>query len=269
MFHSLHEVGSLHAAARAVGGCPVYVSDAPGQSDVPLLRRLVLPDGSVLRGKLPGRPTRDCLFEDVGADGERVLKIWNANAAGGVVGAYHVQGVAWSWRTRENVRVARGTPPPITAHVRPRDVETLRGEAGPFAAWRHVGSRVEQLATADTAAEVTLRHREWEIFTMVPVRHNGGISWAPLGLGEMMNSGGALLEVGELLDAPSGGACATLVCRTPGKLHAFAQPAPTFVHLEGASDPLPFCHDAESGKLEVTLPDQSGTARLTVSWSAA
>ena len=63
--HSLHEVGSLHAAARAVGGCPVYVSDKPGQHDIPLLRRLVLPDGSVLRGQLPGRPTRDCLFSDV------------------------------------------------------------------------------------------------------------------------------------------------------------------------------------------------------------
>eukprot|EP00966_Prymnesium_polylepis_P007480 171955-Prymnesium_polylepis.1 len=49
MFHSLHEVAALHAAARAIGGCPVYVSDAPGQHDVQLLRRLVLPDGSVLR----------------------------------------------------------------------------------------------------------------------------------------------------------------------------------------------------------------------------
>ena len=29
MFHSRNEAGELHAAARAVGGCPVYVSDAP------------------------------------------------------------------------------------------------------------------------------------------------------------------------------------------------------------------------------------------------
>ena len=42
MFHSLHEVGALHAAARAVGGCPVYVSDAQGQHDVQLLRRLAI-----------------------------------------------------------------------------------------------------------------------------------------------------------------------------------------------------------------------------------
>ena len=34
MFHSKHAAGALHAAARAVGGCPVYVSDAPGAHDV-------------------------------------------------------------------------------------------------------------------------------------------------------------------------------------------------------------------------------------------
>jgi raffinose synthase len=45
MFHSKNEAGALHAAARAVGGCPVYVSDAPGQHDFDLLRQLVFPSG--------------------------------------------------------------------------------------------------------------------------------------------------------------------------------------------------------------------------------
>jgi raffinose synthase len=49
------EAGALHAAARAVGGCPVYVSDAPGKHDFTLLRKLVFPSGRVLRGSLPGR----------------------------------------------------------------------------------------------------------------------------------------------------------------------------------------------------------------------
>ncbi|KAG0482086.1 hypothetical protein HPP92_010170 [Vanilla planifolia] len=53
-----------HAAARAVGGGPIYVSDKPGNHDFDLLRKLVLPDGSVLRAMLPGRPTRDSLFND-------------------------------------------------------------------------------------------------------------------------------------------------------------------------------------------------------------
>ena len=48
------EAGALHAAARAVGGCPVYVSDAPGKHDFALLRKLVFPSGKVLRASLPG-----------------------------------------------------------------------------------------------------------------------------------------------------------------------------------------------------------------------
>lgn len=39
-------------------------SDMPGKHDFELLRKLVLPDGSILRARLPGRPTKDCLFTD-------------------------------------------------------------------------------------------------------------------------------------------------------------------------------------------------------------
>ena len=94
MFHSNHESAPLHAAARAVGGCPIYVSDVPGDHDADLLKRLVLPGGGTLRAGSHGKPTRDCLFSDVGKDGESALKIWNANRRGGVVGAFNVQGVA-------------------------------------------------------------------------------------------------------------------------------------------------------------------------------
>ncbi|XP_027942108.1 probable galactinol--sucrose galactosyltransferase 2 isoform X2 [Vigna unguiculata] len=64
MFHSKHETAEFHAAARAIGGCAVYVSDKPGNHDFKILKKLVLPNGSVLRARFAGRPTRDCLFED-------------------------------------------------------------------------------------------------------------------------------------------------------------------------------------------------------------
>lgn len=67
--------GMLHGMARAVSGGAVYVSDKPGQHDFTLLRRLVLPDGRVLRAQLPGRPTRDCLFMDVLRDNKTMLKV--------------------------------------------------------------------------------------------------------------------------------------------------------------------------------------------------
>ena len=43
----------------------MYVSDYPGKHNFDILRKLVLPDGSILRAHLPGRPTRDALFSDV------------------------------------------------------------------------------------------------------------------------------------------------------------------------------------------------------------
>ena len=101
----------------------VYVSDRVGEHDFALLRRLVLPDGGVLRCRLPGRPTTDCLFRDVSRDKQTVLKVcggglgarwglvrrgpctashqlaspaprpqvWNLNSVTGVLGLFNVQ----------------------------------------------------------------------------------------------------------------------------------------------------------------------------------
>ncbi|CAI9779689.1 unnamed protein product [Fraxinus pennsylvanica] len=79
MFHSLHPAAEYHGSARAISGGPVYVSDAPGKHNFDLLKKLVLPDGSILRAQLPGRPTKDCLFSDPARDGVSLLKIWNMN----------------------------------------------------------------------------------------------------------------------------------------------------------------------------------------------
>lgn len=51
------------------------MSDKVGDNDFALLRRLVLPDGSTLRCRLPGRPTLDCLMRDVSRDKSTVLKV--------------------------------------------------------------------------------------------------------------------------------------------------------------------------------------------------
>ncbi|KAK1367493.1 hypothetical protein POM88_043054 [Heracleum sosnowskyi] len=95
MFHSLHPAADYHAAARSVGGCPIYVSDKPENHNFDILRKLVLPDGSVLRAQLPGRLTHDCLFTDPARDGKSLLKIWNVNKCSGVVGVFNCQGAGW------------------------------------------------------------------------------------------------------------------------------------------------------------------------------
>jgi hypothetical protein len=72
---SKHPAAQLHAVARAASGSAVYVSDKPGEHDFALLRRLVLPDGTVLRPLLPGLPTADILFNDPMCDGNTLLKV--------------------------------------------------------------------------------------------------------------------------------------------------------------------------------------------------
>jgi raffinose synthase len=48
----------------------------------------------------------------------------------------------------------------------------------------------------DAAIPITLKSREYEVFTVVPVKelHNG-VKFAPIGLIEMFNSGGAIKEM--------------------------------------------------------------------------
>lgn len=46
-------------------------SDKPGSHNFNIIRKLVLPDGSILRARCAGQPTRDCLFNDPVTDGKR------------------------------------------------------------------------------------------------------------------------------------------------------------------------------------------------------
>ncbi|KAF9592655.1 hypothetical protein IFM89_016312 [Coptis chinensis] len=57
----IHPVAEYHVSARAISGGNIYVSDAPGKHNFEILRKLVLPNGSTLRARFPGRPTKDCL----------------------------------------------------------------------------------------------------------------------------------------------------------------------------------------------------------------
>jgi raffinose synthase len=267
MFHSLHESAGLHAAARAVGGCPVYVSDAPGHHDPELLRKLVLPDGSILRAKLPGRPTRDCLFVDVAADEKSALKIWNQNPSGGVICAVNVQGVAWNFDTHEN-EVLNPNPPAVTAEVKPFDVETLRGEEGPFVALRHRTSTLEFLPKGDTIMRTKLNPRDWEIFTIVPVQIRDNVLWAPLGLADMLNSGGAIQESTDGGLVREGSSIRTsLITRGPGRFVGFTNRRPVKVLVNDVD--IAFTHDADDGELSLLLPPEplpGSSHHVTVVW---
>lgn len=137
----------------------LYDSDKPGNHNFDLLRKLVLPDGSVLRAKLPGRPTRDCLFADPARDGIRfacfltnysllyfpllslsltlaktgfffsLLKIWNMNKFTGIVGVFNCQGAGWCKETKKN-QIHDTSPGTLTGSVRADDADLISQVAG-------------------------------------------------------------------------------------------------------------------------------------------
>ncbi|XAR68535.1 Galactinol--sucrose galactosyltransferase [Bertholletia excelsa] len=196
MFHSLHPAAEYHAAARSVGGCPIYVSDKPGNHNFELLKKLVLPDGSVLRAQLPGRPTRDCLFVDPARDGVSLLKIWNVNKCTGVVGIFNCQGAGWC-KVAKKTRIHDASPGTLTGSVQATDVDGLVRVAGPdwngeTVVYAHRSGEVTRLPKG-ASLPVTLKVLEYELFHFCPIREiTESISFAPIGLLNMFNSSGAL-----------------------------------------------------------------------------
>ncbi|KAL4607024.1 hypothetical protein ACB098_09G127300 [Castanea mollissima] len=199
MFHSLHPAADYHGAARAIGGCPIYVSDKPGNHNFELLKKLVLPDGSVLRAQLPGRPTRDCLFADPARDGTSLLKLWNVNKCSGVVGVFNCQGAGWC-KIEKKTRIHDASPGTLTGSVRVADVELISQVAG--ADWNGetivYGYRSGEVVRLPKGAlvPVTLKVLEYELFHFCPLKEiTSCISFAPIGLLDMFNTGGAVEQV--------------------------------------------------------------------------
>jgi len=222
MFQSGHAAGAFHAALRAVSGGPVYVSDKPGAHDFKLLRKLVLSDGSILRAKQPGRPTRDCLFEDV-LDAPVLLKIWNQNECSGVVGAF-------------NARFRAGGDP-VAGFVSPADVPPLAGSD--FAVWLHHGARVVR-CQRDGRVPLVLDTLGAEVATIVAIE-NG---FAPLGLADKLNGGGAVIA------RRRNDTVHRVTLRDGGPFVAYAERAPNRVFVDGVG--ASFEHGA--GKLTCKVP---------------
>ncbi|KAF7816027.1 putative galactinol--sucrose galactosyltransferase 1 [Senna tora] len=257
MFHSLHPMAEYHGAARAIGGCPIYVSDKPGHHDFNLLKKLALPDGSILRAKLPGRPTKDCLFSDPARDGKSLLKIWNMNDFSGVVGVFNCQGAGWCKIGKKNL-IHDENPSTITSVIRAKDVDYLPKVAddkwtGDTIIFSHVAGELIYLPK-DASIPITLKSREYEVFTVVPLREmTNGVKFAPIGLTKMFNSGGAIKE---LYYESNGPANVAMKVRGCGLFGAYASNRPKIVTVD--SEKVEFRYEEGSGLVTIELrkPDK-------------
>ncbi|PIN22495.1 Galactinol--sucrose galactosyltransferase [Handroanthus impetiginosus] len=259
MFHSNHKTAEFHGAARAVGGCPVYVSDKPGKHNFKILKKLVLPDGSILRARYAGRPTRDCLFVDPVMDGKSLLKIWNLNKLTGVVGVFNCQGAGiWPMKqASESTQVGEC----VSGRVSPLDVEFLEEIAGEnwsgdcvlYAFNSGSLSRVQK----NKSIEVSLSVLQCEIFTISPVKVlNENIHFAPIGLIHMYNSGGAVEEF-SFKDT-----LITIKARGCGIFGAYSSVKPSSCKVDKNDED--FSYSSENGLLTVNLQGESSYKEIEI-----
>ena len=237
MFQSGHPAGAYHAAARAISGAPVYVSDKPDAHNFDLLRKLVLPDGGVLRCPGPARPTRDCLFTDPTKENV-LLKIFNTNANGlGVLGVF-------------NARHAAGGEEAITLSgtVRPVDIEGLAGER--FAVFAHHANELRAL-NRDETWELTLPQLGCEVFTVASLE-NG---FAPLGLAGYLNGGAAIFAHVPLAN----GSGHQITLRAGGRFVAWCEQPPATVTIN--DEPAPYTFDPTTRRLNVNVPTTNDNAQ--------
>ncbi|XP_050228226.1 probable galactinol--sucrose galactosyltransferase 2 [Mercurialis annua] len=230
MFYSLHDAAEFHAIARAVGGCGVYVSDKPGHHDFTVLKRLVLRDGSILRAKYPGRPSRDCLFSDPVMDGKSLMKIWNLNKCTGVVGVFNCQG-AGSWPCTQQKQVSAEMT--VSGQVSPADVEYFEEVSGTKNLWTgdcavysfNQGSM--RRLNKDESFDVRLKTLECDVYTISPIKvYDEKIEFGAIGLVNMYNSGGAVESVACECEGSGGTTIISIKGRGEGSFGAYSSRKP-------------------------------------------
>ncbi|KAL3813810.1 hypothetical protein ACJIZ3_015078 [Penstemon smallii] len=257
MFQSTHPCAEFHAASRAISGGPVYVSDSVGKHNFPLLKSLVLPDGSILRCDYYALPTRDCLFEDPLHDGKTLLKIWNVNKFTGVLGAFNCQGGGWSRETRRN-QCASEYSHTVSTITGPSDIEWKQSTnpisvegVQTFALYLFHEKKIILSKPSDTIS-LSLEPFNFELITVSPVTilSRNKIQFAPIGLVNMLNTGGAIQSL--VINASS----VRIGVKGTGEMRVFASERPVACRLNG--DNIVFGYEGNMVIVDVPWPNSSG-----------
>ncbi|KAK4264374.1 hypothetical protein QN277_025562 [Acacia crassicarpa] len=259
MFQSTHPCAEFHAASRAISGGPIYVSDCVGQHNFKLLKRLVLPDGSILRCHHFALPTRDCLFKDPLHDGQTMLKIWNLNKCTGVLGLFNCQGGGWCPTTRRNQSASEYSKR-VTCLASPKDIEWSNGKwpvaANPkggdvFAVYLLKEDKLKVLKYSEEF-QVSLDPFSFELVTVSPVMvlPQTLVQFAAIGLVNMLNSGGAIQFV-EIEEQSS----VKIRLRGCGEMRVFASEKPVGCKING--EDTNFEYEDKMVRLHVPWPEAS------------
>ncbi|KAL5076419.1 hypothetical protein RYX36_015403 [Vicia faba] len=258
MFQSTHPCAEFHAASRAISGGPIYVSDCVGNHNFKLLKSLVLPDGSILHCQHYALPTRDCLFEDPLHNGKTMLKIWNLNKYTGVLGLFNCQGGGWCPETRRNKSVSEFSRA-VTCYASPEDIEWCNGKTPMstkgvdfFAVYFFKEKKLRLMKCFDRL-EVSLEPFSFELMTVSPVKvfSKRFIQFAPIGLVNMLNSGGAI----QSLEFDDNASLVKIGVRGCGEMSVFASEKPVCCKIDGVK--VEFLYEDKMARVQILWPSSS------------
>jgi len=174
MFQTHAPHAEFHAAARAISGGPIYVSDIPGRQNFALLRKMSLSDGTVRLCDRPALPARDSIFRDCWNE-PHLLKIHNKSGALGVIGVFHCC---------RNADLLHGD-------FSPSDIPDMDGER--FAVYAH-NTRTLRVMGVKDREKIALHRVGFEILTVAPITDN----FAAIGLADKINPAVTVLSVERL-----------------------------------------------------------------------
>ncbi|KAL6223391.1 hypothetical protein ACLB2K_006778 [Fragaria x ananassa] len=256
MFQSDHICAKFHAGSRAICGGPVYVSDSVSGHDFDLIKKLVYPDGTIPKCQHFALPTRDCLFKNPLFDDKTVLKIWNFNKYGGVLGAFNCQGAGWDPKEQR----IKGHPEcykPISCSLHVSEIEWDQkteaahlGEAEEYVVYLTEAKELRLMTPKSDAIHIVIQPSSFELLSFVPVRKLGrSINFAPIGLTNMFNCGGTLQELEYKTTAVE--SCAMIKVKGGGHFLAYSSESPKKCCLNGAEVAFEWSAD---GKLNLSVP---------------
>ncbi|XP_073053919.1 LOW QUALITY PROTEIN: stachyose synthase-like [Primulina eburnea] len=256
MFQSDHLCAKFHAGSRAICGGPVYVSDSLGGHDFDLLNKLVFPDSTIPKCIYYALPTRDCLFKNPLFDDKTILKIWNFNKYGGVIGAFNCQGAGWDPK-EQRIKGYSHCYHPMSGTVHVSDIEWDQkteaadmGKAEEYAVYLTEAQKLFLATPQSNVIPITIQPSTFEIFSFVPIKKLGvgtdAVKFAPVGLTNFFNSGGTIL--GLLYD----GMIAKIEVKGGGNFLAYSSVSPKKSYLNG---------------VEVGFEWSNGKLGLKVSWN--
>jgi hypothetical protein len=210
MFQSHDEAAEYHAAARAVGGGPVYFTDEPGKERAEVLRRLALSDGRLLMADEPAQVTRDLLLSDPSIEA-RALKVFarvtRPGLGAGVVAAFNVN----------------KTAPLVPGALNAGDPEWPAGTPARVAAYSLKDGSATLLERRIPTTFFSLGDGGFDLFTLAPVE--GGL--AVFGLLDKYLAPAAVVSV------TRGGGGAVVRLREAGDFGAWLARAPARVEIDG------------------------------------